>query len=108
MDIVLLVLLIVVIILLGVNIFINIKNKPSNSLNENDIKVIEQTVKNTLNQNIDRINDKLDSQVKLLKEANFNLFEKLEVKFNNLENEIESLKLSFKDTNSSIKVCPSS
>ena len=64
MDIVLLVLLIVVIILLGVNIFINIKNKPSNSLNENDIKVIEQTVKNTLNQNIDRINDKLDSQVK--------------------------------------------
>ena len=99
MDIVLLVLLIIVIILLGVNIFISINNKPSNSLNENDIKVIEQTVKNTLNQNIDRINDKLDSQVKLLKESNFNLFEKLEVKFNNLENEIESLKLSFKDTN---------
>ena len=102
MDIVVLVLLIIVIILLGVNIFINIKNKPSNSLNENDIKVIEQTVKNALNQNIDRINDKLDSQVKLLKEANFNLFEKLEVKFNNLENEIESLKLSFKDTNEMI------
>ena len=102
MDIVLLVLLIVVIILLGVNIFINIKNKPSNSLNESDIKVIEQTVKNALNQNIDRINDKLDSQVKLLKEANYSLFEKLEVKFNNLENEIESLKLSFKDTNEMI------
>ena len=80
----------------------NIKNKPSNSLNENDIKVIEQTVKNTLNQNIDRINDKLDSQVKLLKEANYSLFDKLEVKFNNLENEIESLKLSFKDTNEMI------
>ena len=58
MDIVLLVLLIIVIILLGVNIFINIKNKPSNSFNENDIKVIEQIVKNALNQNIDRINDK--------------------------------------------------
>lgn len=102
MDIILLVLLIVVIILLGVNIFINIKNKPSNSLNENDIKVIEQTVKNALNQNIDRINDKLDNQLRLLKEANFSLFEKLEVKFNNLENEIESLKLSFKDTNEMI------
>ena len=102
MDIVLLVLLIIVIILLGVNIFINIKNKPSNSLNENDIKVIEQTVKNTLNLNFDRINDKLDSQVKLLKEANYSLFEKLEVKFNNLEIEIESLKLSFKDTNEMI------
>lgn len=102
MDIVLLILLIIVVVLLSVNIFISIKNKPSNSLNENDIKVIEQTVKNTLNQNIDRINDKLDTQVKLLKEANFSLFDKLEVKFNNLENEIESLKLSFKDTNEMI------
>ena len=102
MDIVLLVLLIIVIILLGVNIFISIKNKPANSLNNTDIENIERVVKSCMNQNIDRINDKLDTQVKLLKEANFSLFDKLEVKFNNLENEIESLKLSFKDTNEMI------
>ena len=81
MDIILLVLLIIVIILVGVNIFINIKNKPSNSLNNTDIENIERVVKSCMNQNIDRINDKLDTQVKLLKEANFSLFDKLEVKF---------------------------
>lgn len=102
MDIVLLVLLIIVVVLLGINIFISIKNKPSNSLNNADIENIENVVKSCMNQNIYRINDKLDTQVKLLKEANFSLFEKLEVKFNNLENEIESLKLSFKDTNEMI------
>ena len=102
MDIVLLILLIIVVVLLSVNIFISIKNKPSNSLNNTDIENIERVVKSSMNQNIDRINDKLDNQLKLLKEANFSLFDKLEVKFNNLENEIESLKLSFKDTNEMI------
>lgn len=102
MDIIILVLLIVIVVLLSTNIFISIKNKPSNSLNNTDIENIERVVKSCMNQNIDRINDKLDTQVKLLKEANFSLFDKLEVKFNNLENEIESLKLSFKDTNEMI------
>lgn len=102
MDIIILVLLIVTVVLLSINIFVSIKNKPSNSLNNTDIENIERVVKSSMNQNIDRINDKLDNQLKLLKEANFSLFDKLEVKFNNLENEIESLKLSFKDTNEMI------
>ena len=77
MDIIILVLLIVTVVLLSINIFISIKNKPTNSLNNTDIDNIERVVKSCMNQNIDRINDKLDTQVKLLKEANYSLFEKL-------------------------------
>lgn len=96
MDEILLALLIVVIILLVVNIFIVIKDKSSKTLTESNLSKI---VKDIMDQNINRINDKLDSQVNLLKENNNLLFSKLEIKLDNSEKEVESLKDSFKNTN---------
>lgn len=96
MDEILLVLLIVVIILLVLNMVFVLKNKPKKEINENDI---ERIVKDIIDININRINDKLDSLVLLLKENNNSLFEKVNVKLDNSEKEIESLKDSFKNTN---------
>lgn len=95
MDEILLVLLIVVIILLLINLVLLLKNKSSKSINENDI---DRIVKNIMDININRVNDKLDSQVGILKENNNSLFDKVDVKLNNSEKEVESLKESFKNT----------
>ena len=96
MDEILLVLLIAVIILLVINMIIVLKNKPNKMVNENDI---ERMVKDIIDINTNRLNDKLDSQVSLFKENNNSLFDKLGVKLDNSEKEIESLKDSFKNTN---------
>ena len=67
MDEILLVLLIAVIILLVINMIIVLKNKPNKMVNENDI---ERMVKDIIDINTNRLNDKLDSQVSLFKENN--------------------------------------
>ena len=102
MDTILFILLIIVIVLLSINILISIKNKPTNKLSNSDLEKIEGLIKSTLNTNNERIIDKLDSQLKLLQESNNSLFGKLEIKFNNLETEMEVLKSSFKETNEMI------
>lgn len=96
MDEILLVLLMVVIVLLVINLVLLLKNRSSKSITENDI---ERIVKDIMDININRVNDKLDSQVGILKENNNSLFDKIDVKLNNSEKEVESLKESFKNTN---------
>lgn len=99
MDTVLLILLIITIIITSINTILILKNKNNNKLTEQDKKTIQLLIEEINDKNIEKMNDKFDFQLKLLKESNNTLYEKLEIKFESLDNEIETLKTSFKETN---------
>jgi len=89
MDEILLVLLFIAIIILIINTILIIKNKNNNKLTEQDIKTIQNLIDEINDKNIEKINDKFDFQLKLLKESNNSLYEKLEIKFETLDNKLE-------------------
>ena len=90
---------IITIIITSINTILILKNKNNNKLTEQDKKTIQLLIEEINDKNIGKMNDKFDFQLKLLKESNNTLYEKLEIKFESLDNEIETLKTSFKETN---------
>ena len=92
MEIAIIVLVCIVIILQIVNLA---KNRGNNSLSNKDLDDIKKVVSESLKDSLERFNDKLDNQSKLLESNNKLLFEKLEIRFSSMENNMNLLIKSF-------------
>lgn len=91
MEIAIITLLALVIILQIITI---IRNKPNNTLTNKDLEAIKRTVIESL----DRFNDKIDSQTKLLESKNTSLYEKFDLKLLILEKNLDNLYKIFDET----------
>ena len=95
MEIAIIVLVSIVIILQLISIF---KNKSNKSLNNNDLEEIKKVVSDTNTLVYDKVENRLVNQTILLENSNKHLFEKLDIKFQNLENNYQSLLKTFENT----------
>ena len=99
METVNLILNIALIILLVVVIILLIKTKGSkNTLSNNDFIELKKIVTSSINDSINRVDDKLKAQTELLDTKNASLFEKINLLINNLEKEIIEMESDYVKT----------